>query len=629
MLGQSEAIEEFQEKFPILSAAVLLVFVALMARLFYLQIYRGQTYFEFSQQQSVRKEKLPGPRGRIYDRHGRLLVDNRMQIDITINSQFSPDPKQTVQDLAKLVKIPFEKLWTSYNEKRKLVQRFESVTLIEDAPWETTVQVETRKTDLPGIDVTPRIRRVYLEKEKDTHLIGYLSEVNNRDLDASKKRGLGYQTGDLIGRAGLEKQWEKSLRGVDGARYVVVNAHGHRITAGANASQVLKLKDTEVEPKAGNNLVLTLDQNLQDAATRAMEGKMGAVVALDPRTGEVLTMLSKPSFDPNLVLDTRSEIWTSLVKNPYGPLRNKAIQDHFPPGSTFKVITALAGLKEKVVSPQTRVFCPGYYKFGSRIFSCHKKGGHGEVDLVTAIKYSCNVYFYNIAAKIGIGALADMAKSLGVGSKTGIELSGETDGLMPEEKWKRRTQGADWLPGETLSVALGQGATIVSVLQLAQAYAALVNGGNLYRPYIVSRVENSQGNVIESRGPELVGRTKLEPGDLDKVREGLRQVVNEPHGTGYYAVRSQKVQIGGKSGTAQVMSANRADLFKPCAQLPFNRRHHGWFAGFAPIDKPEIVVVAFGMHECAGSAVAGPIVKKIIEDWWDAKHPPEPQPALK
>ncbi len=629
MLGQSEAIEDFQEKFPLLSAVVLLVFVALLARLFYLQIYRGQTYFEFSQQQSVRKEKLPGPRGRIFDRHGILLVDNRMQLDITLNGQFSPDPKKTVREVAALTNLPFEKLWATYNDKRKLVQRFESVTLIEDAPWEVTVKIETRKTNLPGIDVTPRIRRVYLEHEKNTHLLGYLSEVSTRDLKDSIKRGLGYQPGDLIGRSGLEKQWETSLRGVDGARYVVVNAHGHRISAREDASQVLKLKDTEVDPKAGSNLVLTLDQRLQDAASRAMEGKMGAVVALDPRTGEVLTMLSKPSFDPNLVLDTRSEIWTSLVKNPYGPLRNKAIQDHFPPGSTFKVITALAGLKEKVVNPQTRVFCPGYYKFGSRIFSCHKQGGHGDVDLIAAIKYSCNVYFYNIAAKIGIGSLADMAKSLGLGSKTGIELGGETDGLVPEEKWKKRTQGVDWLPGETLSVALGQGATIVSVLQLAQSYAALINGGNLYRPYVVSRVETSSGDVINSYGPELVGRTKLEAGDLDKVREGLRQVVNEPHGTGYWSVRSSKVQIGGKSGTAQVMSTNRGDLFKPCKQLPFNKRHHAWFVGFAPADKPEIVVAAFGMHECAGSTGMGPVVKQIIEDWWDSKNPLVVEPMLK
>jgi penicillin-binding protein 2 len=629
MLGQSEAIAEFQEKFPLLYAVILIIFIGLLSRLFYLQVYRGQTYFEFSQQQSVRQEKLPGPRGRIFDRNGRLLVDNRMQLDITLNGQFSPDPKKTVEDVAKLVQIPFDRLWATYNDKRKLVQRFESVTLIEDAPWETTVKIETRKTDLPGIDVTPRIRRVYLEAEKNTHLIGYLSEVNTRELRESRKRGLGYQPGDLIGRSGLEREWETSLRGVDGARYVVVNAHGHRISAGEDASQVLKLKDTEVEPKAGNNLVLTLDQKLQDAATRAMEGKMGAVVALDPRTGEVLTMLSKPSFDPNLVLDTRSDIWTSLVRNPYGPLRNKVIQDHFPPGSTFKVITALAGLKENVVTPKTKVFCPGHYRFGSRVFNCHKKEGHGEVDLVAALKYSCNVYFYNIAAKIGIGALADMAKSVGIGSKTGIELGGETEGLMPEDKWKKRTQGVDWFPGETLSVALGQGATIVSVLQIAQSYAALVNGGNLYRPYVVSRVETSAGEVIESHGPELVSRTKLNAADLDQVREGLRQVVHEPRGTGYWSVRSPKVEIGGKSGTAQVMSTNRAELFKPCRELPFNRRHHAWFVGFAPADKPEIVVAAFGMHECAGSSGAGPIVKRIIEDWWDAKNEAPAAQAMK
>lgn len=624
MLGQSEAIQEFQEKFPWLSAVVLLVFLALGARLFYLQIYLGQTFFEVSSQQSVKKERLPGPRGRIFDRNGKLLVDNRMQLDVTLNPQFAADPKQTVTDVTRLLKTPFEKLWNTYIEKRRLVQRFESVTLIEDAAWEDIVKIETHKGELPGIDVTPRIRRVYLMGEKNTHLLGYLSEVGKRDLAESKKRGLGYQPGDLIGRFGIERQWESSLRGVDGARYVVVNAHGHRIAAGADAAQILKLKDTEVDPKAGNNLMLTLDQTMQDAATRAMEGKMGAVVALDPRTGEVLTMLSKPSFDPNLVLDTHSEIWTSLVKNPYGPLRNKAIQDHFPPGSTFKVVTALAGLKEQAVTPSTRVFCPGYFRFGSRAFHCHKKGGHGDVDLVTAIKYSCNVYFYHIAAKIGISALSEMAKSLGIGSKTGIELPGETAGLMPDEKWKQQTQHAAWLPGETLSVALGQGATIVSVLQLVQAYAALINGGNLYKPYIVSRVEDSNGRVLSSHGPELVGRAKINQADLERVREGLRQVVNEPHGTGYWAVRSQKVQIGGKSGTAQVMSANKNDLFKPCNQLPFNKRHHAWFVGFAPADKPEIVVAAFGMHECAGSSGSGPIVKRIIEDWWDARHPPEP-----
>jgi penicillin-binding protein 2 len=362
-----------------------------------------------------------------------------------------------------------------------------------------------------------------------------------------------------------------------------------------------------------------------------MKGRMGAVVAMDPRTGEILAMHSLPGFDPTEMTSRGQELWKSFIKSNYGPLRNKTIQDHFPAGSTFKVFTSLAALEAGVITPQTTYNCPGYFKFGKRIYSCHLKSGHGNVNLHDAIRGSCDVYFYNVATRLSIDVISKMANLFGLGKRSGIALFNEAPGLMPTESWKQETFREVWQAGETLSASIGQGYNLVTPIQLAEAYSTLVNGGNLYRPYVVSRVERMDGTVVRSFSPELLANTKVNQNYVEDIKDALQSVINDPRGTAYKVARSKEIEIGGKSGTAQVISLSRDDLFKPCRNLPFEKRHHAWFVGYAPKKDPEIVVAVLGMHECGGGVSSGPVVKTIIEKWWEKKKAREalkgPQPA--
>ena len=619
MLGQRESIQEFQGKLPFFFYAIAIALSLLAFRLLYLQVYRGSSYREFSTENSIRREKIPGPRGQILDRDNRVLVDNRLQLDVIITPQFAKDVVGTIQVLAKLADEAPDVLMKRYEEKRRVSARFQSVTIIADAPWDLVVKVESNKVKFPGLEIEPRIRRTYMQKQVGAHLYGYLSEVTKKELERNTQLGKSYEQGDWIGRFGLERQWERYLRGVDGARLVVVDAHGHRLSNSISEVSVLRKMEKEVQPQTGNNLILTVDADLQKAAADGFAGKMGAVVAMDPRTGEILAMVSQPSFDPTEMAQKGPDLWASFVNNPYGPLRNKSIQDHFPPGSTFKVFTALAALENGIINHKQTVFCPGSFRFGNRTYYCHKKDGHGAVDLISALRGSCDVYFWTLASRLNVDAISKVAGYFGLGRKTQIELANETSGLMPTEEWKRKAYNQPWTPGETLSVAIGQGADLVTPLQLAVSYSALINGGNVYKPYVVSKIEDYKGKVIKTMGPELMSNYKVNPEYLETIKQALFEVVNAAGGTATRHAKSMEVEISGKSGTSQVVSLSKDELYAPCVNLPFERRHHAWFVGYAPREKPEIVVSVFGMHECGGSISSSPVVKNIIETWWRKK----------
>lgn len=621
MLGEKEHIEELRHRIRFVVYIFSFALAIIGLRLAYWQIVEGEKHRLFSQENTLKKEKIPGPRGRIFDRNMSLLVDNRLQLDVTLTPQFSKDVEKTLHKLAEMTGRDYDDIWNTFRRQRNKLAKFSPVPVIADAEWEEVVRIETHKTQFSGIDVEPKMRRFYPFKKNGAHLLGYLSEVNERELKRFEKKGINYDQGDWIGRFGLEREWERYLRGRDGYRYVVVDAHGHRIVTDESSENVIaSYLGRSTTPQPGKSLVLTIDQDLQETAAKAMEGKMGAVVALDPRTGEVLVMHSNPGFDPTILTAHRGDLWTNFIKNPYGPLRNKVIQDHYPPGSAYKIVTGLAGLIEGVVTPNTMVKCNGVMRFGKRLYHCHKQGGHGWVNLRQAIKQSCDVYFYQIATKLGIDQISEEGFRLGLGKLTGIRLYGEVPGNLPTEEWKKKTFGTAWLPGETLSASIGQGANLVTPLQLALAYATFANGGDLYRPYIVSKVLDEQGNTIERFTPQLLGHQSFKPEYYKVISQGLHDVVNEPHGTGYWTVRSKDVEISGKSSTVQIMTINKDDIYKKCSSLPFEKRHHAWFVGFAPSDKPEIVVATFGMHECGGSTSAGPVVKAVIESWHKKKQ---------
>lgn len=631
MLGQGETIKDFQHRFPILFGVLVGLFGLMLLRLGFLQIYRGQEYRMFSERNSLRQEKLPGPRGLILDRDGRVLVDNRLRLNITVTPQYVSNMNEVLGRISELSGEPFERLRDRYRSRVTTAFKFQPVSVVDHAPWPLVVQVESKRHELPGVEVEPAIRRHYLHKQVGAHVYGYLSEVTRKDLESERAKRLGFSLGDWVGTAGLERVFDEYLRGQNGVRYVEVDAHGHRVDRSEEGRSILRHLPADIPPKPGHNLLLTIDERLQLVAAEAMKGMLGGTVAIDPRTGEVLAMISAPTFDPTELSEKRNELWASINNNPFRPLVNKNISDHYPSGSTFKVFTALAALEEKIIDQKTTVFCPGSFRFGRRVYHCHKEAGHGHVDLLESLRGSCDVFFYSIASKMGIDPISRMASLFGLGRETQIELDREVPGLMPTEGWKLKALKEEWTPGETLSASIGQGYNLVTPLQMAVSYATLVNGGNLYKPYLVSGIESVDGKAVKRFSPELLSNHKVNAEFLTVVKEAMAQVVNHPNGTAYHFARSPNVTISGKSGTAQVVSMTKEELFSPCDSLPLERRHHAWFVGFAPRDNPEIVVSVLGLHECGGSRRASPVVKSVIEEWYKNKKLKEalqgPSPA--
>jgi penicillin-binding protein 2 len=442
----------------------------------------------------------------------------------------------------------------------------------------------------PEMELVQNQRRLYPRNGLAAHAIGYVGEISEQELDAPEF--IKYSQGDIIGKAGLERQYNDLLMGVDGQRRVVVDSSGRE-------RQVLESK----EATPGHSLQLTLDLDLQAVAELALEGKKGAVVALDPRNGEVLAMVSRPAFDPNaFATHVSADYWKELTSGNDNPMLNRAIQAQFAPGSTFKPIVALAGLETGTIDEHTDFYCPGGATFFGRYFKCWQKKGHGTVDVHRGIVQSCDVFFYNLGNKLGIDAIAKYAEMAGIGEKTGIDLPGEAEGLMPSTKWKLRTQREKWYAGETISVAIGQGAVTVTPLQLASAIGGIASGGAWYRPHLVKTAAEPEPR-----------RAELKEESVAAIVSGMYGVVNEG-GTGASA-RIEGVELSGKTGSAQRVSNELRKSGKLDAD---ESKDNGWFVGFAPRQNPEIVVAVLlegGEH----GALAAPVARDIIKSYFDKK----------
>lgn len=579
------------------------LFFLVILRLWYLQILRGDYFRDRSENNRLRTVFLAPPRGNILDRHGRVLVRNRPAFNIDLVTEDSLDPQQTVRNLAQILGLDPEALVSKVTRPQRKRRRFEAKLILKDMSRDMLARVVARRHALPGVQINVVPAREYVYGEFATHALGYIREVTSGELESASYSG--YRSGDLVGKSGVEKAQEYLLHGQRGVRQVIVNALGTRIGESYFEAE-----------RAGHNVTATLDYDLQLAAEKGLKDQTGAVVALNPHTGEVLAMVSHPGFDPNIFTgELTPEVWRSLVFGEENRLNNRAVQGLYPPGSVFKMIMATAGLAEEVISPQEFIRCPGYFRVGrSRLFRCHKKAGHGLMNLKNALKQSCNVYFYTVGQRLGVDRIHAYATHLGLGLKTGLGLVEEPAGLIPSTEWKRtyfmRAEDKKWYPGETPSVSIGQGAVVVTPLQVARALAALVNGGKVMRPYIVSKIESHDGSFKdESFAPEQVDNVGADPKVLKHVREGLFAVVNEAGGTGRRARLDEKygVTVGGKTGTAQLrntenMQAESKDL--------------AWFAGYAPADKAELVVVALVEAGGHGGVTAAPIVRQVMEAYF-------------
>ncbi len=592
------------------AAVVLLFFFAIIiSRLWFLQIRKGEMYGEMADNNRVRYLEVAAPRGNIVDRLGRKIVTNRPSFNVVWVRE---DNKISDEWLKKVTRILGVESSVLLEKIRKMAHNpgHIPVRLAEDIEWETVARVENNRMNLPGIKIEVVPLRVYHWGNLASHLIGYLGEINKKELGRSD--GF-YRGGDLIGKQGLERLREKDLRGEKGRNYMEVNALGF---------EQRNLKG--VEPLPGNDLRLTLDMELQKTAEDIMAAKeqAGAVVAMEVNSGRLLVLASAPALNlEEFVGGISQKSWDAILNNPHTPLVNKLIQGQYPPGSTYKPITAVAGLAEKIIDPETVFYCPGFHKFGNRTYRCWKRGGHGAVDLKRALAESCDVYFYQVGQRLGVDKLAKYARLFGLGKLTGVEMEHEKAGVVPTEAWKKKRLGKVWQEGETLSVAIGQGFNLVTPVQLAMMTAALANGGTLYEPTIVEEVKDPDGHVISTFEPAMLERLSGQGKNLKLVREGLVEAVNGKRGTGRRARVSDKdIVVGGKTGTAQVVRLKKYIHLKE-EDIPYKYRDHALFICFAPADNPEIAVAVVVEHGLHGSTAAAPIAGAVLEKYFTGKSP--------
>jgi penicillin-binding protein 2 len=600
-LNPREVPQALRRRLSIALGIVLACFLLLLGRLWDLQILDGAEMREASKSNRIRIHRVQATRGTVIDRHGRILADSRPSFQAVLVPEDSPDVELTVENLAQF-------LDQGAAEMHELLRRaharppFEEITVKHDLSWNEVVAIETHQLDLPGVSLHITPRRSYPHGTELAHLLGFVGQVGPADLIAEPS----YRAGDLIGKRGLEKYLEAVLRGVNGGQQVEVDALGRKL-------RVLR----EVREIPGNTVRLTIDLDLQRAASEALGQRDGSVVLLDPNTGEILAYVNHPSFDPNVFArGIRSPEWKALLADEHRPLTDRAVQGQYPPGSVFKIVVAAAALEEAVVNPFTHIYCPGELKLGKRRFRCWKRGGHGSMTLQEAITQSCDVFFYQLAQRLGVDTIARYARAFGLGQATGVEFASERAGTIPDAAWKRRRLGQPWFPGETLSVAIGQGYVTSTPMQVANLIAAVAAGKRMH-PIFVKSIETPEGDVIRTETPQEVDVLKLRQPTLRLVRQALRDVVEEDSGTGKKA-RVVGVEIAGKTGTSQVVRMGKQR--RKSAELPWRHRDHAWFAAYAPASAPEVALAVLVEHAGSGGAVAAPVAHEVLQRYFDLKQ---------
>ncbi|MBF0205617.1 MAG: penicillin-binding protein 2 [Oligoflexia bacterium] len=627
MFDQETLIKLHRPRANLIANVILFMFSLILARLWYLQVYRGKQLLNYSLQNRLRREEIEAPRGMFFDRNGVLIVDNVPRFDAVIIPQYLQHKKETIKKLSEVLEIPDEMIYKTLSKKSNLAS-YKPVIIKKNISRKEVAVIETQNDELPGVAVDTCVSREYIDREVGGHLLGYISEISSTQLPKYRNRdNIDYKLGDFIGQAGLEEQLDLYIRGQNGYEFVEVDATGRRkfrpqsMSDGGGEDDLFReIKDRPAVP--GPNVTLTIDRDMQLSAYNALKGKEGAVIAVDVNTGEILAMVSLPSFDPSLFSKGfTSTYWRSLTRDPRRPLRDRVIQEHYSPGSTFKPLVALAGLEENAVDEKTEISCTGQFPLGRKVFHCWKKHGHGPVDTYRSIRESCDIFYYRLGKRLDIDTIAHYVRALGLGRKTGVGLPHEVGGLIPDREWKKKRSGEEWMLGDTISCVIGQSYVLVTPLQLAMAYSVIANGGKLFRPYVVKKIFYNSGEVVKSYSPELISEVKLHPKALAVVREGLRQVVNEPKGTAYSYGHGKGLGIAGKTGTAQVIKMSAEKLFSKCEEAEYKFRHHALFVGYAPYDEPKIAVAVVIEHGCHGASAGVPIVVDVVSTYMKKYFP--------
>ena len=585
--------DEFGGRLKVLGWLSVLVIVVLIARAGYLQIYDGEYYAELAEGNRIRIIPAMAPRGTFFDRNGELLVQNRPGFTVSLLPLTAPISDEVIQRLSDLIKVPVDEIKT----KIAAHSGFDPIRIKADVTPDIVTIIEEQKDTYPGVVIEVQPIRDYMNKQEAAHTYGYVSEINDAELEKMKNQG--YKTGDIIGKFGLEKIYDKELRGENGGQQVEVDVAGKPV-------QIIGRK----EPIPGDDLYLTIDKNLQTAAEKAVDDQLkqihanaAAAVALNPQTGEILAMVSRPAFDPNLFAHgISSKDWNALNNNPYHPMDNKAITGEYPPGSTFKIVTGTAALTEGVVTPDEIIFDSGHHW----IIPKGNSGGEalGPINFRQGMAHSDNVYFYEMGNRLGIDRLEKYARMFGLGKKTGIDLPYEAEGLVANRKYKEKNfEDGEWYLSETFDAAIGQGFNLVTPLQAAMVMGEIAADGKRYKPHVVSKIIGPDGSVVKDFQPELLSTLDVDPNVIKLVQQGLHDVT--VYGTAASSFKGFNVPIAGKTGTAE----------NP------HGRDHGWFVAYGPFDNPNIVVAVIVEQGGFGAQSAVPIGRKILEAWFGLNQP--------
>lgn len=571
------------------------IFSIMVLRLGWLQLARGGFYRDLSEDNYVQGFEVRAPRGLVVDRNGEILADNRVSLSITLSRIRNRDDEALADLLSEVLALEREFVAEKLLETR--MRYYGAVTLIEDADLEQISRVEERRSELPGVKVETTARRRYPIGSMCSHALGYVGEVSDRELEVMAP--LGYAPRDVVGKTGVEQRYELLLRGRDGAEYWVCDSAGRELYPFEGGPS------RDIRP--GHNLILTIDAEAQRVAEEVLKQHVaGAIVAIEPRTGEVLVMASHPAPDPNtLVGGISTEAWRELTTSTTHPLMNRAIQALYPPGSPFKLITAGAGLETGTIGRGTQVTCNGTYKYGIRTFRCWKAEGHGVTDVLDGIVESCDVFMYQIGARLGVASLMDWAERSGLGRRTGIDISGESAGNVPTPAWYDRRYGKKkWSRGVVINLAIGQGELLMTPLQAACLAAGIANSGVVYTPHLFKRVETYSGRTIGTARNTVAYELPFRPVTMRLLRQAMVDVVEAPNGTGKLA-RIAGIEVAGKTGTAQ----------NPHGE------DHSCFIAYAPADNPTIAVAVIAENAGGGGAIAAPMAREVMKAYFRIETP--------
>lgn len=579
-----------------LGLLVLALFCIFAVRLWYLQVHKGEQFADKAKDNQLRREQVYAPRGIIRDSVGELLAVNEPAYALGFVREDCKDVEKTLGKVSQWTGVAKSTLWDTYRRNKKKIKSFEPMILVPELSFDQLALVQAGRLRTPGLQIVIRARRKYKHGVLFAHILGYVAETTEGDL----QRDASLSMGDYVGKQGLESQLERSLRGIKGLRQFEVDASGRKLT-----ERMLK------EPKTGQDLTLSINFGLQQAAADMLKDNAGAVVVMDPDSGELLALVSTPSYDSNSFGTLSPKQWAAIKNDPMHPLQNRAIQGQYPPGSVFKLVMAACGLSEGLLDPNEKVFCKGGMSLGKHYFRCWNSYGHGSVDFARGLTESCDVYFYKLGLKLGVDRISEFSKSAGFGALTGIALPHEKPGLIPSRAWKKKRNGRDWSSGETLNMSIGQGYTLVTPLQVARYIAALLNGGKLLRP-----------RLLAGLSPEVQRTLPITDKDRELILDTMIATVDSPAGTAR-RLRRKDVTVGAKTGTAQVVRLTEAYRGKDTEEIPYKYRDHAWMAGFGAQGEKCYVVVAIVEHGGHGSSAAGPVVKGVLAHLFSDKYPVE------